>query len=61
MTQRAEQSPAAISPSRPGRFRGFISNRFFSLTNMHHDNESLPLAGIRVLEFTHLVMGPRAA
>lgn len=25
---------------------------------MHHDNESLPLAGIRVLEFTHLVMGP---
>jgi crotonobetainyl-CoA:carnitine CoA-transferase CaiB-like acyl-CoA transferase len=25
---------------------------------MPHDNESLPLAGVRVLEFTHMVMGP---
>ncbi|WP_019936592.1 CaiB/BaiF CoA-transferase family protein [Bordetella sp. FB-8] len=25
---------------------------------MHHDNSPLPLDGIRVLEFTHMVMGP---
>ena len=25
---------------------------------MHHDDASLPLNGIRVLEFTHMVMGP---